>query len=264
MYDSKSIIEYIRSAKKRTPAKAYIGLKSEAHLSAEGKKTDARSALAARLSETCRVFDCGSTLIVFGELEDIESAVLSTEHISDIESAEEYNAESIIEHIEIEITARNSAIPLLDTAHIDARIEPGAIIRDNVKIGKHAVIMMGAVINIGAEIGARTMIDMGAVLGGRAIVGADCHIGAGCVIAGVIEPESAKPAIIEDGVFIGANAVVIEGCRIGEKSVIGAGAVVTGDIPPRSLVVGMPGRVIKTLASGESSAGEIIKELREI
>lgn len=254
MYDSKSIIEYIRAAKKRTPAKAYISLKSETGLSGEDKKADARSALAARLSETCRVFDCGSTLIVFGEFADIESALAQSQSQNP----------DIIEYIEIEITARNSAIPLLDTAHIDARIEPGAIIRDNVKIGKHAVIMMGAIINIGAEIGARTMIDMGAVLGGRAIVGADCHIGAGCVIAGVIEPESAKPAIIEDGVFIGANAVVIEGCRIGEKSVIGAGAVVTRDIPPRSLVVGMPGRVIKTLASGESSAGEIIKELREI
>lgn len=264
MYDSKSIIEYIRTAKKRTPAKAYISLKNETELRVEGRKADARSALAERLSETCRVFDCGSTLIVFGELADIESAVLSTKHTSDIESAEKQNAESIIEHIEIEITARNSAIPLLDTARLDARIEPGAIIRNNVKIGKHAVIMMGAIINIGAEIGERTMIDMGAVLGGRAIVGADCHIGAGCVIAGVIEPESARPVIIEDGVFIGANAVVIEGCRIGEKSVIGAGTVVTGDIPPCSLVVGMPGRVVRTLTDSEPSVNEIIKELREI
>ena len=124
--------------------------------------------------------------------------------------------------------------------------------------------MMGAIINIGAEIGARTMIDMGAVLGGRAVVGCDCHIGAGAVLAGVIEPASAKPVVIEDGVFIGANAVVIEGCRIGRKSVIGAGAVVTDDIPPHSLVVGAPGRVIKTLTGAESSASEIIKELREL
>ena len=59
---------------------------------------------------------------------------------------------------------------------------------------------MGAVINIGAVIGPGTMIDMGAVLGGRATVGARCHIGANAVLAGVIEPASAKPVVVEDGV----------------------------------------------------------------
>lgn len=70
--------------------------------------------------------------------------------------------------------------------------------------------MMGAVINIGAEIGPGSMIDMGAVLGGRAIVGANCHIGAGTVLAGVVEPPSAQPVVIEDDVLIGANAVVLK------------------------------------------------------
>ena len=96
------------------------------------------------------------------------------------------------------------AIPL-------CRIEPGAIIRDQVEIGDNAVIMMGAVINIGAVIGEGTMIDMGVVLGGRAIVGKHCHIGAGTVLAGVVEPASATPVIVEDNVMIGANAVVLEG-----------------------------------------------------
>ncbi len=72
--------------------------------------------------------------------------------------------------------------------------------------------MMGAVINIGAVIGKGTMIDMGTVLGGRATVGDRCHIGAGTVLAGVVEPASATPVIVEDGVLVGANAVVIEGC----------------------------------------------------
>ncbi len=66
--------------------------------------------------------------------------------------------------------------------------------------------MMGAVINIGAVIGEGTMIDMGAVLGGRATVGKNCHIGAGTVLAGVVEPASATPVIVEDNVLIGANA----------------------------------------------------------
>ena len=61
--------------------------------------------------------------------------------------------------------------------------------------------MMGAVINIGAKIGEGSMIDMGAVLGGRAEVGKHCHVGAGAVLAGVIEPPSASPVILEDDGF---------------------------------------------------------------
>ena len=90
------------------------------------------------------------------------------------------------------------------------------------KLFCNAVIMMGAIINIGAEIGAKTMIDMGCVLGGRATVGENCHIGAGTVLAGVVEPPSALPVVVEDDVVIGANAVVLEGVRIGKGAVVAA------------------------------------------
>ena len=65
----------------------------------------------------------------------------------------------------VENDSRNSAIPLLDKRTVNARIEPGAILREQVEIGDNAVIMMGAILNIGAVVGAGTMIDMGAVLG---------------------------------------------------------------------------------------------------
>ena len=107
---------------------------------------------------------------------------------------------------------------MLDLKPINARIEPGAIIREQVEIGDNAVIMMGAIHeHRRRSVGAGTMIDMGAVLGGRATVGKNCHVGAGAVLAGVVEPASATPVIVEDNVLIGANAVVIEGvpCRQG-------------------------------------------------
>ncbi|HPI98934.1 MAG TPA: 2,3,4,5-tetrahydropyridine-2,6-dicarboxylate N-acetyltransferase, partial [Synergistales bacterium] len=125
-----------------------------------------------------------------------------------------------IRDYDVEVKARNSALPLADLTRYDARIEHGAIIRDMVEIGKGAVIMMGAVINIGCVIGEGTMIDMNSVLGGRAIIGSNCHIGAGAVLAGVIEPPSAQPVVVEDNVLIGANAVILEGVRIGKGAVI--------------------------------------------
>jgi acetyltransferase-like isoleucine patch superfamily enzyme len=54
-----------------------------------------------------------------------------------------------------------------------------------------------------------------------------------------------KPVLIEENVWIGANCVVLPGVQIGRSSVIGAGSVVTREIPPLSLAVGNPARVIK-------------------
>ena len=169
-----------------------------------------------------------------------------------------------IEYYEIENDCRNSAIPMLDMKGINARIEPGAIIRDMVEIGDNAVIMMGAVINIGAVIGEGTMIDMGAVLGGRATVGKNCHIGAGTVLAGVIEPPNATPVIIEDDVVIGANAVVLEGCRVGKGAVVAAGAVVIGDVPAGTVVAGVPAKVIKSADETSAEKIEIVDLLRQL
>ena len=153
---------------------------------------------------------------------------------------------------------------MLDMKNIPARIEPGAIIREQVEIGKNAVIMMGAIVNIGAVIGEGTMIDMGAVLGGRAIVGKNCHIGAGTVLAGVVEPASATPVIIEDNVMIGANAVVIEGCRVGENAVVAAGAVVVSDVPANAVVAGCPARVIKMKDEKTASKTALVDALRTL
>jgi len=151
----------------------------------------------------------------------------------------------------VETGARYSALPLLDLTGVQARVEPGAVIRVGAKIGKDCVIMMGAVINIGAEVGAKTMIDMNAVLGARAIVGRSCHIGAGAVIAGVLEPPSQRPVVVGDRVLVGANAVILEGVSVGKGSVVAAGAVVTKDVPPGVVVAGIPAAIIKKVAEIE-------------
>ena len=164
----------------------------------------------------------------------------------------------------LENDRRNSAIPLADLTKINARIEPGAVIREMAEIGDKCVIMMGAVINIGAVIGEGTMIDMNAVIGGRATVGRNCHIGAGAVLAGVIEPPSAHPVTICDGVMIGANAVVLEGVTVGENSVVAAGSVVTKDVPPLSVVAGTPAKIIKQVDEKTQSKTELVDALRNL
>ena len=161
--NAQDIIEYIRTSEKKTPVKVYVWEKTP--VSFPG----------------CHEFPAGEGCkIVFGDWKDIAPVLEGNEFA----------------HLEIENNCRNSAIPMLDLKDIPARIEPGAIIREQVEIGKNAVIMMGAIINIGAVIGEGTMIDMGAVLGGRAMVGKNCHIGAGTVLAGVVEPASATTVIV--------------------------------------------------------------------
>ena len=229
--DAYEIIRYIAESKKKTPVKLYVKEKSPLNYG------------------DAKVFGCGDK-IVFGEWNDLKPLLESQQ--------------DLIEDIVIENDCRNSAIPMLDKKDILARIEPGAIIREQVEIGKNAVIMMGAVINIGAVVGEGTMIDMGAILGGRATVGKNCHIGAGAVLAGVIEPASATPVIIEDGVLVGANAVVVEGVHVGKNSVVAAGSVVLDDVPDNVVVAGVPAKVIKQKDEKTISKTELIDLLRTL
>ena len=210
--DAREIISYIKYAEKKTPVRIFVK---------ETAPVDYGSA---------KVFGIGNK-IVFGDWNELGPIISA-------------NADKIAD-IVIENECHNSAVPMLDIKNINARIEPGALIREKAEIGDHAVIMMGAVINIGAVIGEGTMVDMNAVIGGRAVVGKNCHIGAGAVLAGVVEPASADPVVIEDDVLIGANAVVIEGVRIGKGSVVAAGAVVTSDVPCGKVAAGCPARIIK-------------------
>ena len=229
--NAQEIIEYIRTSEKKTPVKVYVWEKYPVEFPG------------------CHVFPAAAGCkLVFGDWKNVAPVLESNE----------------FEHLEIENSCRNSAIPMLDMKNIPARIEPGAIIREQVEIGRNAVIMMGAILNIGAVVGEGSMIDMGAVLGGRATVGRNCHIGAGTVLAGVVEPASATPVVVEDNVLIGANAVVIEGCRIGHDAVVAAGAVVISDVEPGTVVAGCPARVIKKKDEKTASKTALIDALRAL
>jgi len=231
--DSYEVIKKISESKKKTPAKVY--------LQGELDKIDFNN---------YNFYGSQVSGIMFVEYDQLDTFIKK-------------NKKYIKKH-RVEVDRRNSAIPMADLTKYNCRIEPGAIIRDMVEIGDNCVIMMGAVINIGAVIGEKTMLDMNVVVGGRAIVGSNCHIGAGTVLAGVIEPPSAQPVIIEDDVMIGANVVILEGIRVGKGAVIAAGSVVINNVEPNMVMAGIPAKPLKEVDDKTKSKTQLMEELRKL
>lgn len=156
--DPYAIAAFIKNSVKKTPVKLYVN--------GDFSSVDL---------DGFQVFGSERSKIIFGDITQVDDFLTKNPSLRDYV---------------LEVDRRNSAIPLLDISHIEARIEPGAVIREHVVIGKNAVIMMGAIINIGAIIGDGTMIDMNAVVGARGTIGKNCHIGAGAVVAGVLDRKS--------------------------------------------------------------------------
>lgn len=231
---AQEIIQYISDAKKSTPLKVYVNGHFEN----------------VTFPESFKVFGSEHSKVIFYEADEWKQFYQQNH--------------SLITELEIEMDRRNSAIPLKDLTNTNARIEPGAFIREQAIIEDGAVVMMGATINIGAIVGEGTMIDMNATLGGRATTGKNVHVGAGAVLAGVIEPPSASPVVIEDNVLIGANAVILEGVRVGAGAIVAAGAIVTQDVPAGAVVAGTPAKVIKQTSEVQDSKREIVSALRKL
>ena len=220
--DAYELAKYIKDAKKQTPVKVYIS-----------------GNLKIEKNDKYKVFGQEGSYILIGDYKTI---------MDDIDTLK-----SSIDDIHVEYDRRNSAIPLYNFLHAEARIEPGALIRDMVTIEKNAVVMMGAVINIGAVVGEGSMVDMNAVIGARGILGKN-----------VLEPPSATPVIIEDDVLIGANSVILEGVRVGKGSVVAAGSVVTKDVPAGVVVAGSPAKVIKKKDEKTADKTKVMEDLRKL
>jgi maltose O-acetyltransferase len=129
------------------------------------------------------------------------------------------------------------------------------------EVGEGVVIRPPLVMDYGSQttIGARTFVNAGAVIldVGRVRIGSDVQIGPNVQLLTPTHPldpdvrrtglEAAEPITIEDNVWLGGGVIVCPGVTVGHDTVVGAGAVVTKDLPARVVAVGNPARVIREL-----------------
>jgi acetyltransferase-like isoleucine patch superfamily enzyme len=128
------------------------------------------------------------------------------------------------------------------------------------EIGKLTTIEDFCTVNNGSGdviLGDRVRVGIGSVIIGPVTMGNGSGLGQHVFVAGFnhgyddgtknssVQPLAIRPVVIEDEAHIGANSVVTAGVTIGKRSQVGAGSVVTKDIPPFSVAVGNPARVIK-------------------
>jgi acetyltransferase-like isoleucine patch superfamily enzyme len=141
------------------------------------------------------------------------------------------------------------------------------------RVGEGALISRGCIIS-GKDgplsIGPRANIGAGCVMyaSTRLEIGADTMLAAQCYVGGgrykvhgrtdvpiAEQPEPRLGVVIEDDCWLGAGVVVVDGVRIGRGSVVGAGAVVTHDVEPFSVVTGVPARRVGTRSAGIHDEG---------
>jgi carbonic anhydrase/acetyltransferase-like protein (isoleucine patch superfamily) len=109
----------------------------------------------------------------------------------------------------------------------------GAVVRgdvERIEIGKHSNVQDGAVLH--GDLGKPTILEDYVTIGHRAVV---------------------HSAHIECGCLIGIGAVVLDGVRVGAGSIIGAGSIVTKNVAPRSLMVGIPARKVRDISDLEAA-----------
>lgn len=145
--------------------------------------------------------------------------------------------------------------------HESAYVDQGATIGKGTKIWHFCHVMPGAVIGEGCTLGQNVVVMPGTRIGNHVkiqnnvsiyegvILEDDVFCGPSCVFTNVLNPRAHvsrrsefRKTLVKRGATIGANATIVCGVTLGEYCFIGAGAVVTSDVPPYALMVGVPAR----------------------
>jgi bifunctional UDP-N-acetylglucosamine pyrophosphorylase / glucosamine-1-phosphate N-acetyltransferase len=120
-----------------------------------------------------------------------------------------------------------------------AHLRQGTVVGRDVEIGNYAEMKK-------VRVGDRTKVHHKSYLG-DAWIGADVNIGAGTITCNYGLDRRKHRTTIGDGAYIGSDSMLVAPVKVGRGAITGAGAVVTKDLPPRSVAVGVPARVIRVL-----------------
>jgi len=144
--------------------------------------------------------------------------------------------------------------------HIQAAVVEHAVIENDVEIGPFAHLRKGAHLEDGVHMGnfgeiKNSRLAQGVKMGhfsyiGDATIGKNVNIGAGTITANY-DGTNKNPTVIEEGVFIGSDTMLVAPLHIGKGARTGAGAVVTKDVPPHTVVAGVPARAIRKLEGSD-------------
>lgn len=140
-----------------------------------------------------------------------------------------------------------------DSVGEGTRVWQFVVILSGAQIGRECNICAHALIEGDVTIGDRVTVKSGVFLWDGTRVGDDVFIGPNATFTNdpmprsKAYPESYKGITLQRGASIGANATILPGVVIGEHAMVGAGAVVTKDVPPYAVVVGNPARVIRMM-----------------
>lgn len=122
-----------------------------------------------------------------------------------------------------------------------------AVIREEVTIGNHSLIGSGVIIDGKTSVGSNVSIQSRAYIPWNTTIEDHVFLGPNCILTNdkyaMRTPYELKGPTIRRGVSVGAGAIIMPSLEIGEEAVIGAGAVVTRDVPPRTIVFGVPAAV---------------------
>ena len=135
----------------------------------------------------------------------------------------------------------------------DLRTGHNVVIREENVIGENLQIWSNSVIDYGCRIGNHVKIHCNCYVAQFTVIEDDAFMAPGTIIANDMFPGKQFPELpmygptIKRGAQIGCNCTLRPGVTIGEYSLIGAGSVVTKDIPPRVLAYGNPARVVKSI-----------------
>ncbi|SIN81190.1 acyltransferase [Algoriphagus halophilus] len=138
-------------------------------------------------------------------------------------------------------------------------------IGENTRIWQYAVVLQGASIGKDCNVNCHTFIENDVLIGDRVTVKSGVFLWDGLTVEDDVfigpnvtftndkyprskqYPDEFQRTVIRKGASIGAASVILGGCTIGENSMVGAGSLVTHDVPPNTLVMGRPARVVRKL-----------------